>query len=153
MFKRIMAPVDLLHLGILDRALKVAAEEARHHGVPVVYVTVTANTPGPLGHTPEEKQVKLDSFAAEQAEKFGIEASGHLILAHDPRADIDRILTEAADEALEAEAVGGGADIVEEMFASGELAEALGVEQPAEAPQETEQAQGPPAQSPPLQIE
>ena len=28
----------------------------------------------------------------------------------------------------------GGADIVEEMFASGELAEALGVEQPAAAP-------------------
>jgi len=42
----------------------------------------------------------------------------------------------------------GGADIVEEMFESGELAEVLGVEQPAEAPQAT-----PPAQSPPLQIE
>jgi monothiol glutaredoxin len=44
----------------------------------------------------------------------------------------------------------GGADIVEEMFDSGELAEALGVEQPeaVSAP-----AGGPPAQSPPLQIE
>ena len=44
----------------------------------------------------------------------------------------------------------GGADIVEEMFESGELAEALGVEQPevAAAP-----AEGLPAQSPPLQIE
>ncbi|MGE5282362.1 MAG: glutaredoxin family protein [Chloroflexota bacterium] len=42
----------------------------------------------------------------------------------------------------------GGADIVEEMLASGELAEALDVEQPAEAPQ----AQTP-AQSPPIQIE
>ena len=44
----------------------------------------------------------------------------------------------------------GGCDIIEEMFESGELAEALGVEQPAEtsAPQAT-----PPAQSPPLQIE
>jgi len=45
----------------------------------------------------------------------------------------------------------GGADIVEEMSASGELAEALGVERPTEAPQAAEQ--GPPAQSPPLQIE
>jgi monothiol glutaredoxin len=46
----------------------------------------------------------------------------------------------------------GGADIVEEMFESGELAEALGVEQPqtASAPAATD---GPPAQSPPLQIE
>src|SRR5215510_4409345 len=42
----------------------------------------------------------------------------------------------------------GGADIVEEMFESGELTELLGVEQPqtASAP-----AQAPPAQSPPLQ--
>ncbi len=42
----------------------------------------------------------------------------------------------------------GGADIVAEMFESGELAEALGVEQPEVAPQAAA-----PAQSPPLQIE
>jgi monothiol glutaredoxin len=49
----------------------------------------------------------------------------------------------------------GGADIVEEMFESGELAEALGVEQPAAAPHAASPAaqSGPPAQSPPLQIE
>ena len=44
----------------------------------------------------------------------------------------------------------GGCDIVEEMFESGELAEALGVEQPAQT--EVPSA-APPAQSPPLQIE
>jgi monothiol glutaredoxin len=43
----------------------------------------------------------------------------------------------------------GGADIIEEMFDSGELAEALGVEQPEAAPT----AAAPPPQSPPLQIE
>jgi monothiol glutaredoxin len=43
----------------------------------------------------------------------------------------------------------GGCDIVEEMFESGELAEALGAEQPENA-QVSQQA---PAQSPPLQIE
>jgi monothiol glutaredoxin len=42
----------------------------------------------------------------------------------------------------------GGADIVEEMFESGELAETLGVEQPAERP-----APVPPASSPPIQID
>jgi len=44
----------------------------------------------------------------------------------------------------------GGADIVEEMYESGELAELLGLDQPeiAAAP-----AAAPPAQSPPLQIE
>jgi len=44
----------------------------------------------------------------------------------------------------------GGCDLVEEMFEAGELAEALGVEQPAQA---SVPADGPPAQSPPLQIE
>jgi monothiol glutaredoxin len=44
----------------------------------------------------------------------------------------------------------GGADIVEEMFESGELAEALGVAQPETA---AVQEAGPPAQSPPLQID
>ncbi len=43
----------------------------------------------------------------------------------------------------------GGADLVEEMFESGELAEALGVEQPAETPQAAPAA----TQAPPLQIE
>ncbi|HYC81380.1 MAG TPA: glutaredoxin family protein [Solirubrobacterales bacterium] len=47
----------------------------------------------------------------------------------------------------------GGADIVEEMYESGELADLLGVEQP-EVVQAPAQAQPtPPGQSPPLQIE
>ena len=47
----------------------------------------------------------------------------------------------------------GGCDIIEEMFESGELAEALGAEQPETA--QVPQAQQPsvPQQSPPLQIE
>ena len=48
----------------------------------------------------------------------------------------------------------GGADIVEEMAESGELADLLGAEQPAEplsAKQELQQAD--PQQSPPMQIE
>jgi monothiol glutaredoxin len=49
----------------------------------------------------------------------------------------------------------GGADIVEEMFESGELAEQLGVEQPAEAKAAapSPNGEGPPGQSPPMQIE
>jgi monothiol glutaredoxin len=48
----------------------------------------------------------------------------------------------------------GGADIVQEMFESGELATALGVEQPEAAAAPAPQAPaGPPGQSPPLQIE
>ena len=51
----------------------------------------------------------------------------------------------------------GGADIVEEMFESGELAELLDVEQPADASSapDSPSVNGtpPPGQSPPLQIE
>jgi monothiol glutaredoxin len=48
----------------------------------------------------------------------------------------------------------GGADIVEEMFESGELAKLLDVEQPAEADATPSgNGQPPPGQSPPMQIE
>jgi monothiol glutaredoxin len=47
----------------------------------------------------------------------------------------------------------GGCDIVEEMFASGELAETLGVEQPEAAEAEPAAQGSAPTQSPPLQIE
>lgn len=49
----------------------------------------------------------------------------------------------------------GGCDIVEEMFANGELATALGVEQPEipEPAEEPQSAHDLPAQSPPLKIE
>jgi monothiol glutaredoxin len=45
----------------------------------------------------------------------------------------------------------GGADIVEEMYESGELADLLGIEQPEVAAAPAQQTV--PAQSPPLQIE
>jgi monothiol glutaredoxin len=47
----------------------------------------------------------------------------------------------------------GGADIVEEMYESGELSELLGVEQPAATATPASAPEGLPAQSPPLQIE
>jgi monothiol glutaredoxin len=48
----------------------------------------------------------------------------------------------------------GGADIVEEMFESGELAEVLGVEQPdIAAAQQAPEAPANPQQSPPLQVD
>ena len=48
----------------------------------------------------------------------------------------------------------GGADIVEEMADSGELAELLGVKQPDEMPQSAKQElQQDPQQSPPMQID
>ena len=47
----------------------------------------------------------------------------------------------------------GGADIVEEMYESGELAELLDLEQPEVAAAPAQAQNSPPGQSPPLQIE
>ncbi len=47
----------------------------------------------------------------------------------------------------------GGCDIVTEMYETGELAEVMGVEQPAEAAAAPPQDERPPGQSPPLQID
>jgi monothiol glutaredoxin len=47
----------------------------------------------------------------------------------------------------------GGADIIEEMYESGELADLLDVEQPEAAVAPAPAQNGPPEQSPPMQIE
>ncbi|TMV09155.1 universal stress protein [Ruegeria sediminis] len=98
MFKRIMAPVDLAHLDKLERALNVVADEAKRHGASVAYVSVTAATPGPLGHNPEEFRARLEEFAAEQARKHDIKADAHMIVSHDPTTDIDDALMQAVSD-------------------------------------------------------
>ncbi|MBR9649714.1 universal stress protein [Thalassovita aquimarina] len=104
MFSKIMTPVDLAHAGRLQRALDCAADLAGHYGAELVYVGVTAETPGPLGHNPEEYAERLNAFVAEQAKAHGIKASAHAMAAHDPTTDLDDNLFKAIDET--------GADLV-----------------------------------------
>jgi monothiol glutaredoxin len=47
----------------------------------------------------------------------------------------------------------GGADTVNKMYETGELAQVLGVQPPAGAPEEAPQGEGPAAAAPPLTIE
>ena len=104
MFQRILAPVDLAHLNKLERALKITAEEAQHHGAPVTYVSVAAAAPGELAHYPEEFRAKLDAFAKEQAESWGIDATALAVISNDPTTDIDDALLKAVEDT--------GADLV-----------------------------------------
>lgn len=104
MFKSIMVPVDLAHLDRIDRALQVAADLAGHYRAKVTYVSVTAPTPGPLAHNPEEFKRKLDAFATQDAEKRGVTAETRVMIAHDPTTDVDDVLMRAVDET--------GADLV-----------------------------------------
>jgi nucleotide-binding universal stress UspA family protein len=95
MFRRIMAPVDLAHLDRIARAVDVTVDEARHHGAHVDFVMVTAATPGPLGHSPDEVRQKLEAFVAAQREAHGIDATAHLVISHDPTTDVDDALLKA----------------------------------------------------------
>jgi nucleotide-binding universal stress UspA family protein len=104
MFSKIMVPVDLGHIDKLGKALSIASQMARNSGAEVVYVGVTGTAPSPVAHTPEDYAAKLAQFAARQAETAGHAASGHAMVRHDPAADLDTTLTQAAEET--------GADLV-----------------------------------------
>lgn len=104
MFQRIMAPVDLAHLDKLEKALAVTAGEAKHHGAPVTFVSVTYSGPSSLAHNPEEFKAKLDAFAEAQGKEHGISASAHMVVTPDPTVEVDNALLKAVDEC--------GADLV-----------------------------------------
>ena len=104
MFRRIMAPVDLLHLDKLDRALSVTAEEARHYNANVTYVSVTIAGPSRVASGPEEFRAKLESFVSKQVKLHGIDATAHAVFSNDPTADVDDALLKTVHE-IEADLV------------------------------------------------
>jgi len=97
MYSNIMVPVDLAHLDKIDKALRAAADLARHYGATVHYVAVTAAAPSEVAHNPAEFAAKLDSFVAAQASGYGIDARAHPIKSHDPAVDLDETLRDAGD--------------------------------------------------------
>ena len=104
MFKKIMTPVDLAHKGDLKKALACTADLAKHYGAEVVYVGVTAATPGPTAHNPREFADKLEAFAKAEADEHGIKAAAETVISHDPATDVDDALLKAVKET--------GADLV-----------------------------------------
>ncbi|SDO16621.1 Nucleotide-binding universal stress protein, UspA family [Halomonas shengliensis] len=104
MYRKIMVPVDLAHLKVIEPALQTVADLAQHYGAEVCYVGITANTPGSVARTPEEFTQKLKAFAQERAEVHGQPVSTHTIVSPDPIADLDDDLIKAIDEV--------GADLV-----------------------------------------
>ena len=104
MFKRIMVPIDMAHRDKQDHALKCGADLAKLYDAEVVYVGVTAPTPGSLGHNPTEYNEKLQKMAAAEAETYGIKTSCKTEISHDPTSDLDDTLLRAIDDT--------GADLV-----------------------------------------
>lgn len=98
MFKKIMVPVDLVHATKLQRALQVAADMAGLYQAEICYVAVTAATPGPAAHNPQEFAGKLDALAKSEAARHGQRATSHSIISHDPAVDMDHDLLKAREE-------------------------------------------------------
>lgn len=98
MFSKIMAPVDLAHANHLEKAVAAAGDLGKRYGAEVVFVGVTSSAPGAVAHNPEEFGKKLAGFAAEKADAYGVKTSGHVVVSHDPTADLDQKLLAAADE-------------------------------------------------------
>lgn len=104
MYSKIMVPVDLAHLKVLEPSLQAVADLARHYQTEVCYVGVTSSAPSSVARTPQEYQQKLEAFAQQQATAHGQPVSAHTISSSDPVADLDDLLIKAIDDV--------GADLV-----------------------------------------
>jgi len=97
-FNKIMVPVDLGHLDRLEKALNVAAAEARQYGASVVYMGVAEEAPSDIARNPKEYEAKLAAFSSEQATKHGIEAEALPVVSTDPAAEISKLILKAASD-------------------------------------------------------
>lgn len=96
MYKKIMVPVDLAHLEKLDKAINTSTDLAKHYGIPICFVGVTAESPTEVAHNPKEFGEKLKAFGATQSQKHGIDIDTAAYPSHDPAIDLDETLIKAA---------------------------------------------------------
>ncbi|MBS9404775.1 universal stress protein [Halomonas sp. TRM85114] len=104
MYRKIMVPVDLAHLDVIEPALEKVADLARHYDAEVCYVGATSNAPSSVARTPQEYAQKLEAFAKERAQVHGQPVSTKTISSPDVVADLDDLLIKAIDDV--------GADLV-----------------------------------------
>lgn len=104
MYRKLMVPIDLAHIEVIEPTLGTVADLARHYDAEVCYVGVTSSTPSSVARTPQEFTQKLEAFAQKRAKVHGQPVSTHTIVSPDPIADLDDALVAAIDEV--------GADLV-----------------------------------------
>ena len=98
MYQKIMVPVDLAHIERLDKAITTATDLAKHYGIPVCFVGVTAETPTEVAHTPKEFAEKLKAFGSTQSKQHALDIDTAAYSSHDPAVDLDERLIVAARE-------------------------------------------------------
>ena len=104
MYRKIMVPVDLAHIERLHKGITTATDLARHYGIPICFVGVTAETPTEVAHSPKEFAEKLAQFGAAQSKRHGLDIDTAAYPSHDPAVDLDDTLIAAARE--------NGADLI-----------------------------------------
>ena len=104
MYHRILVPVDLAHVGALERALNVAGDMAQHYEAEICYVSVTPGVPGRVARSPKEYEEKLKTFAQEQGQRHGRPVSTKVYVSADPVADLEDLLVKSVKDV--------GADLV-----------------------------------------
>ncbi|NNG04624.1 MAG: universal stress protein [Inquilinus sp.] len=98
MYKKIMVPVDLTHIEKLQKAIDTATDLAKHYGLPVCFVGVTAEPPTEVAHTPEEYEEKLRAFGAAQSAAHGLAIETAAYPSHDPAVELNKTLIKAAED-------------------------------------------------------
>ena len=91
MYRKIIVPIDLAHIGRLEKALGTAAKLAAAFDAEICYVSVGASFPS-RGYDPHSFETKLQEFAKGQAARHGLKTTSHAIITLDPAADLDRTL-------------------------------------------------------------
>ncbi len=104
MYRKIMVPVDLAHIARLDKAITTATDLAKHYGIPICFVGVTAETPTEVAHTPGEFGDKLRAYGASQSQQHHLDIDTAAYPSHDPAVDLDKTLIAAAKD--------NGADLI-----------------------------------------
>lgn len=98
MFSKIMVPVDLAHKDSLQKALDVAGDLAKQYDASIDVVSVGGDLPSELGHTPREFGDRLQGFADELRDKYGVTVKADPLMAHDPAVETTSELMKAIDK-------------------------------------------------------
>lgn len=98
MYHKIMVPVDLAHADKLHKAITTAIDLAARYGASLLFVGVTTEAPSEVAHTPSEYARKLEDFAAARTAGLGLDCTAKAYASHDPSADLNEALINAAHE-------------------------------------------------------
>jgi nucleotide-binding universal stress UspA family protein len=98
MFSKIMVPVDLVHKDTLQKALDVAGDMAKQYDASIDVVSVGGEWPSELGHNPHEFGDRLEDFATDLREKYGVKVKADPLMSHDPAVDTTSELMKAIDK-------------------------------------------------------